>query len=60
MATNKQLASYHARKLKRIAKELRNLSAEWEDVDNWLSARFEDEAANVDTLKTQLTELFKK
>ncbi len=60
MATNRQLASYHARQLKRIAKELRKLSVEWEDVDNWLSTRFDDEADNIIRLKTQLTESFRK
>lgn len=60
MATNRQLASYHARSLKRIAKELRKLSVEWDDVDNWISSRFEDAAGSIDLLKSQLIESFKE
>ncbi|WP_447876859.1 hypothetical protein [Serratia fonticola] len=60
MATNRQLASYHARSLKRISKELRKLSVEWDDVDNWISSRFEDAAGSIDLLKSQLIESFKE
>jgi hypothetical protein len=60
MATNRQLASYHARSLKRIAKELRKLSIEWDDVDNWIATRFDDAAGSIDLLKSQLLDSFKK
>lgn len=54
MATKPQLSSFHKRRLKRIAKELLNMSNRWEDVDDWLSSRFVDIAEQVKALERQV------
>lgn len=54
MATKPQLSSFHKRRLKRIAKELLNMSNRWEDVDEWLSSRFVDTAEQVKALERQV------
>lgn len=40
--TNKQRASYQLRRLKNIRKNLNDMAAPWEDIDNYLQVRFED------------------
>ncbi|WP_164144177.1 hypothetical protein [Serratia marcescens] len=59
MATKPQLASFHRRRLKRIAKELINMSDKWEDVDYWISERFSDASESIKLLERQVCELSK-
>ncbi|HIE4801247.1 TPA: hypothetical protein ACXNDR_003963 [Serratia marcescens] len=59
MATKPQLASFHRRRLKRIAKELINMSDKWEDVDYWISERFSDASESVKLLERQMSEASK-
>lgn len=47
MATKRQLASFHHRRLTRMYRELIQMSDRWDDVDGWASQRLLDIAEQI-------------
>lgn len=55
--TNKQRASYQLRRLKSTRKNLSDMAAPWEDIDNYLQIRFEDVENEVVKLMDELQQV---
>ncbi len=56
MATKRQLASFHNRRLKRMNRELIQMSDRWDDVDEWVSQRILDVSEQLKLLTRHINE----
>lgn len=52
--TKKQIAGYHRRSLVKLEGLIRNMSAEWGDIDNYFMDKLADLADNVSTTRQSL------
>lgn len=52
--TKKQIAGYHRRSLVKLEGILRDMSAEWGDIDNYFMGKLSDLAENVSTTRQAL------